>query len=309
MFHVEHFTFRCEGKDAMAETALIFGSKGMLARALAEELRTRGVDFAGYDLPECDLTRCADAAAIFETHSPHVVFNCAAFTKVDLCEEKRELADAVNGYAVDGLAELAKEFGAKLIHISTDFVFDGQSRRPYLPDDTPAPLSAYGRSKLLGEQLLQEVDPPGWAIIRTAWLYGIAGASFPRTMVELARQGKPLRVVNDQVGCPTYTRDLAAAMVDVAQHDAAGIFHCTNSGPTNWYEFAAETLRQFGLQADLAPTTTADYLKTRPQQAIRPLYSVLDCRSLEAAIGRSLRPWQSALKDFVASVQESGSFQ
>lgn len=293
----------------MAQSAVIFGCKGMLARALAEELTSRGIEYAGFDLPECDLTRCADAAAVFERLNPRIVYNCAAFTKVDLCEDQKQLADAVNGYAAQGLAELCREFGSKLIHISTDFVFDGRGTRPYSPGDTPSPLSAYGRSKLLGETLIQEANPAGWAILRTAWLYGVGGASFPRTMVEVARAGKPLKVVNDQIGCPTYTVDLAKVMVDVAQKDARGIFHCTNAGPTNWYEFAAETLKRFSVKADLSPTTTAEYLQARPKQAIRPLYSVLDCQSLEEAIGRKMRPWQDALGDFVAAVNAKGAFQ
>lgn len=292
----------------MDAVAVIFGCKGMLARALAMELNARGMASVGYDLPDCDMTRPADVASIFQKHRPTVVYNCAAFTKVDLCEDQEELATNVNGHAVGTLAEMAKAHAAKLIHISTDFVFDGKGTRPYLPSDTPSPLSAYGRSKLLGETLLQRINPPNWAIIRTAWLYGIGGASFPRTMVELARQGKPLRVVNDQIGCPTYTVDLAKVMVDVATHHACGILHCTNAGPTNWYDFAKETLRQFGVGADLQPTTTAEYFRARPKQAVRPSYSVLDCTTLESAIGRPMRPWQDALADCVHAVNLAGSF-
>lgn len=292
----------------MSQMAVIFGSKGMLARALAAELKSRGIAFVGLDLPNCDLCRPADVAASFQLYQPNLVFNCAAFTRVDACEDQQPLANAVNGHAVMTLAEMAKAFGAKLIHVSTDFVFEGNSDRPYRPEDEPGPISAYGRSKLLGERLLAQVNPPGWATLRTAWLFGVGGPNFPRTMVEVGRQGKPLRVVSDQVGCPTYTEDLASAMIDVALRDAQGIFHCTNSGQTNWYELACEALRVFGVSADIAPITTDEYLAMRPKQAKRPAYSVLDCSSLETAIGRKMRPWQETLPDFRDKVQANGGF-
>lgn len=292
----------------MDRQAVIFGSKGMLARALAAELVSRGIDFVGLDLPECDLTRQADVASVFGRIRPSIVFNCAAFTKVDACEQQSELADNVNGYAVGTLATMCREFDATLVHVSTDFVFRGDGKRPYLPADTPAPVSAYGRSKFLGEQLLQQANPARWLIIRPAWLYGIGGPNFPRTMVEVAKQGKPLRVVNDQVGCPTYTEDLAQAMVDLTLSRARGIFHCTNTGETNWYEFAKATLETFSIPADLQPVTTEQYLAMRPNQARRPAYSVLDLTSLEAALGRPMRSWREALKDFRSKVEANCGF-
>lgn len=292
----------------MAGKALIVGCRGMLAQALADVLSRRGVPTEGVDLPECDVTCPDQVKALMDRTQPAVVFNCAAYTKVDACEDHEQLAAAVNGTAVGHLAHAAGQCQVKLVHISTDFVFDGAKHDPYEPDDAPCPLSAYGRTKLLGERLLQEANPSRWAILRTAWLYGRRGASFPRTMVERGRAGQPLRVVNDQWGCPTYTVDLAEAMVDVGLGQATGIFHATNSQPTNWYEFAAETLRQFEVKADFGPTTTAEYLNLRPKQAIRPLYSVLDCSSLESAIGRPMRPWKTALADFTRQVSAAGGF-
>lgn len=288
--------------------ALIVGCRGMLAHTVADVLTRRGVAAAGVDLHDCDITCPDQVKTAFDRIQPTVVFNCAAYTRVDACEDEEPKAAAINGDAVGHLARASASRGAKFIHISTDFVFDGTSQRPYRPDDAPRPLSAYGRTKLLGETLLQEVNPRDWAILRTAWLYGPRGASFPRTMVERGRAHQPLRVVNDQWGCPTYTQDLAEAMVDVGLGDATGIFHATNSQPTNWYDFAAETLRQFGIQTDLSPTTTAEYLKARPKQAIRPMYSVLDCSSLEKAIGRPMRPWPVALADFAKAVTANGGF-
>ncbi len=292
----------------MHRQAVIFGSKGMLARALAAELVSRGIDFVGLDLPECDLTRQTDVASVFGRIRPSVIFNCAAFTKVDACEQQVELANSVNGYAVGTLATMCREFDTALVHISTDFVFSGNGQHPYQPTDTPAPVSAYGRSKLLGEQLLREANPQRWLIIRTAWLYGIGGPNFPRTMVEVARQGKPLCVVNDQIGCPTYTEDLAQVMVDLTLARARGIFHCTNSGPTSWYDFAKAALETFDIPADLQPVSTEQYLAMRPNQARRPAYSVLDCTSLHTALGRTMRPWQQTLADYHRKVQDNGGF-
>ena len=280
----------------------------MLARAVKAELAGRGINFLGLDLPECDITRGTDIAAVFERFEPTLIFNCAAHTRVDDCETQSTLADTINGYAVGTLAEMAKAFDARLIHISTDFVFDGRQNRPYRPDERPAPIQAYGRSKLIGERLIQQIQPRSFAIVRTAWLFGVGGASFPRTMVEVARKGKPLRVVNDQVGCPTYTEDLASALVDMALADDNGIFHCTNSHPTNWFDFAVETLSQFEVKADIQPVTTAQYLASRPQQALRPSYSVLDCSSLEAVIGRKMRPWNDTIADFRKAVDANGGF-
>lgn len=289
--------------------SVIFGSRGMLARALSEELSSRSMSFEGVDLPDCDITRTADVAAVFSRLRPRYAFNCAAFTRVDACEDQPQLAGRVNGEAVGILAEMCRIHDVPLIHVSTDFVFGGSQTRPYRPDDSPSPVSAYGCSKLLGEELIQKVSPRRYAIVRTAWLFGVGGASFPRTMVELARGGKPLRVVNDQIGSPTYTVDLAGVMVDLALRlSGQAIYHCTNAGITNWYEFACQALRYFDVAADIAPISTAEYLAIRPRQARRPAYSVLDCSTLESAIGRPMRPWQHALADFRVAVERNGGF-
>jgi dTDP-4-dehydrorhamnose reductase len=184
-------------------------------------------------------------------------------------------------------------------------VFDGKSRRPYRADDPVNPLSAYGRSKLLGEQKVQENAPDRWLILRTAWLYGRGGPNFPRTIVERARQGHPLRVVNDQIGSPTYTVDLAQATLEMLDLGLMGLWHVTNSGSTNWFDFARAALEEFGIAADLSPITTADWLKMRPKQAVRPEYSVLDTEALAQALKRPMRPWREALADYRDSVQQA----
>jgi dTDP-4-dehydrorhamnose reductase len=250
-----------------------------------------------------DITSDDSLARAFEQHRPTLVLNCAAHTKVDLCEEQRDLADAINGRAVATLATLSKQHGSKLVHYSTDFVFDGSATTPYKPTHPTHPLSAYGRSKLLGEQQLQQINPPGYLIIRTAWVYGPSGACFPQTMVNAARAGKPLRVVCDQVGTPTYTRDLAAATLDLIDVGAAGLLHYTNAGQTNWCDFTRAILDEFGIPAPVEAITSADWQKLRPASAHRPSYSVLDTSDYTRLTGKAPRPWRDALGDYKLAVQ------
>ncbi|MDB5301686.1 MAG: NAD(P)-dependent oxidoreductase [Phycisphaerales bacterium] len=285
---------------------IITGGNGMLAHAFVRNLAARGLRAVTLDRTACDIASESDVRRLFAGHRPTLLLNCAAHTKVDLCEEQQELADAINGQGVGHLARLAKEHGTFLVQFSTDFVFDGSGTRPYRTDDPVRPLSAYGRSKLLGEQQLQANAPTKWIIARTAWLYGRNGPCFPRTMIERGKAGSPLRVVNDQIGSPTYTEDLAAATLDLIDRDATGIWHLTNTGSVSWYEFARAALEEFGVSADLGPTTTADWQKLRPKSAIRPAYSVLDVEPFARKTGRAMRPWREALRDYYAAVARDG---
>jgi len=288
------------------ESILITGGGGMLGHALADLLITRGHRPHAFARDQLDISDKAAVEKIFAAIKPTLVLNCAAHTKVDLCEQETDRADAINGHAPGHLARLCAAYSAALVQVSTDFVFDGSSRRPYLPNDPVRPLSAYGRSKLLGEQMIQQNAPQRWLIVRTAWVYGRHGANFPRTMVQAARAGKPLTVVNDQFGSPTYTPDLAAAILDLLDTDANGIWHITNSGQTNWYDFAAATLKEFGITAEISLISSADWAQKRPTSAIRPGYSVLDLTASEKRIGRPMRPWQEALTDFRLAVERWG---
>jgi dTDP-4-dehydrorhamnose reductase len=170
-----------------------------------------------------------------------------------------------------------------------------------LTTDAPAPLSAYGRSKLLGEQQVQQENSPGWIIARLAWLYGPGGASFPKTILNHARAGKPLKVVSDQVGCPTYTFDVAEAILSLVDKGAAGVFHLVNSGEVSWFGFTQAILEEFEVKTDLQPITAADWAQMRPDSAVRPAYSVLDTSDYVRVTGRSMRPWRDGLKDFRAT--------
>ena len=287
---------------------VITGAGGMLARSLAETLKQRGVDAIPLGRAALDIADENSVQHMFREHRPTLVLNCAAHTKVDLCEDEPAKADAINGYAVGTLAMLSREYGATLVHYSTDFIFDGSSKRPYRVDDPVNPISAYGRSKLLGEQQLQAKPPPRWLIVRTAWAYGVGGVNFPKIIVDRARQGQPLKVVDDEIGSPTYTLDLAQATLDLLDRDANGIWHVTNSNQVSRYEYARAILDEFALKTELTPITTADWFEIRPKQARRPAYSVLDLDPIAGLVGKPMRPWREALRAFHEEVDRRGSF-
>lgn len=273
---------------------LIPGGAGMLATAFKRLLpNARFVSRA-----ELDVADEKAVAAMFASFKPTLVLNCSAYTKVDLAEQHEQAATAVNGHAVGTLARLSREHGAMLVHFSTDYVFDGTLRRPLKPDDPVGPQSAYGRSKLLGEQLLQQNAPDKWLILRTAWLYGPGGPNFPQAILNAARAGKPLNVVDDQIGSPTFTFDLAQATLDLIDRGATGIYHVVNDGQTNWHDFARAILDEFKIEANLSRTTSAEWKKTRPASATRPSYSVLDLAPFQQTVGHRPRGWLDALREY-----------
>lgn len=287
------------------ERILLVGSRGMLAYAIQRSLARRGLAFHGVDRDACDITDPASVRAAFERHRPTLVVNCAAYTAVDKAEQEEELATRINGEGPGNLANACREHGAMLVHYSTDFVFDGRGERPYRVEDKPDPVSAYGRSKLAGEIAIEQSGHADWLTLRTAWLYGPVGDGggrpFPKVILDAGRAGKPLKVVADQRGSPTFTFDLAEATLDLLDANARGLFHVTNAGQTTWFDFARATLDCFHVTpVELAPTTAAEWAKMKPDSAHRPAYSVLDLSRLEQAIGRPMRPWDAALRDYCA---------
>jgi dTDP-4-dehydrorhamnose reductase len=286
---------------------VITGANGMLGHALADALHARHLKPILLGRGQCDLAKPEEVDRIFD-HQPTLLLNCAAHTKVDQCEQEVELANRVNGTAVGQMAKLARQHHTALVHVSTDFVFNGRGTAPYKTDEPVAPLSAYGKSKLLGETELQNNAPKNWLIIRTAWVYGRHGANFPKTMITVARAGKPLAVVSDQVGAPTYTVDLAAGILALLDKNAQGIFHLTNSGQTNWCDFARASLTEFGIDHPVSAITSADWEKQKPNAAARPRYSVLDLSSFQHATGITPRPWTEALSAFHREVDAAGGF-
>ena len=279
-------------------SVIITGGNGMLAHELNNVLRARGIVPVMSDRSDCDITNTAQLARLFQFHRPTLLLNCAAHTGVDQCEDETDLANMINGQAVGHLSQLAREYHTKLVHFSTDFVFDGHIDRPYRPDDIPNPLSAYGRSKLFGEQRVQQVSPPAWLTVRTSWLFGRHGHCFPKVIIDRARAGHPLKVVDDQTGCPTYAADLAAAVLELVDRNASGMWHLTNGTPTTWFEFSKAILKQFEIAAEVTPISTRQWMEIRPKQAIRPSYSVLDTEGYSALTGKEMRPWRDALRDY-----------
>jgi dTDP-4-dehydrorhamnose reductase len=293
---------------ALHDRILITGGAGMLAYAFRQVLKTRGVKASSLERSACDIANTGQVAAAFAQYKPTLVINCAAYTKVDLAEKERESADVCNGVAPGVVARECQKHDAPLVHFSTDYVFDGTLRRPLRPDDPVGPQSVYGRTKLAGEQNLQKHAPSRWIIARTAWLYGPNGANFVRTMVNAAKAGKPLSVINDQFGCPTYTFDLAEATLDLLDSGASGIWHVANAGETSWYDFARAIFEEWDLEPEIKPINSADWKAIKPDSATRPTYSVFDLAPLEQTLGRPIRGWRQALSAFKTAVDSTGGF-
>jgi dTDP-4-dehydrorhamnose reductase len=290
------------------ESVLITGGAGMLAAALKDALAARGANVHSLRRSEFDITDTLSVVNVFNKLKPTLLLNCAAYTKVDLAEKEKEQAFEINGYALGILAQAAADHGTAMVHYSTDYVFDGSVSRPLLPDDPVGPKSAYGTSKLAGEEMMKKFAPARWLILRTAWLYGRGGPCFPATMVNAARAGKPLKVVVDQVGSPTYTVDLAAATLDLLDRGGQGVYHVANAGQTNWRDFTVAILDEFGTPKDVGSLTSADWKAMRPESAVRPLYSVFDLAPLEQKLGRSMPTWRDALARYRSAVDAAGSF-
>jgi len=273
----------------------------MLGSEVVAQCKRHELDFIASD-SEVDISDAIALRDYAEGKDIDFIVNCAAYTAVDRAEQETDIAFRVNSTGAGNLARMAKRLGARLIHISTDYVFDGKSDRPYRTDDEPSPASAYGQSKLEGEKAVLSACPEA-AIIRTEWLYGRGGNNFVTTMLRLMGGRDEIRVVDDQRGAPTLSDDLARAIVEIVRSHkkANNIYHFTNSGETTWYGFALEICRlatQRGLvkrEVKLVPIHTADYL--RP--AVRPVYSVLDCSRIADEFGIVTRPWNEALEGYL----------
>jgi dTDP-4-dehydrorhamnose reductase len=292
-------------KAGAVERVLVTGAAGMLGSEVVRRAPARvacvATDVAsapGVDAPGVDLADEAAVARLWAERGPFDgVIHCAAYTAVDRAESEAALARRVNVDACAVLARRCARDGARLVAVGTDFVFDGAKRAPYVEDDPPAPLSVYGRTKLDGEREALAAHPSGTAIVRTQWLYGPRGQHFPRTIVRLAREKGRLRVVDDQVGSPTSTLELAPALWDVLLSGANGVYHAACEGACSWHGFtrAILDLAQLGATV-LEPCATAEF----PRPARRPAYSVLDSSRLAALRGRRLAPWRAALADYLA---------
>ncbi len=274
---------------------LITGSNGQLGsefKALAPEYPRYGFIFT--DVEELDITDETRVKAFFEAEEPDVVINCAAYTAVDRAEDEPELAWRLNRDAVAGLTRACDLYDNYLVHISTDYVFDGKNTRPYREDDIPAPNSVYGLSKLEGEEAMQSCLQRGM-IIRTSWLYSTYGHNFVKTILRKCEAGDSLNVVSDQTGTPTYARDLARTVLDILPAAMANhkleVFHYANEGQCSWYDFAVEISRIAGLPCDIKPIDTAGF----PTKALRPAYSVMDTSLIRQRFGIRIPHWKESL--------------
>ena len=279
--------------SATRPSYLVTGARGMLGSDLVEALHGRDVTL----LARADLDVTDRDAVLRAVRGHDVVINAAAYTAVDAAETDEEAALAVNGTAVGVLAEACAASGAKLVTVSTDYVFAGDATTPYAEDTAHDPLNAYGRTKAEGERLALAAHPDGTYVVRTAWLYGRHGANFPKTMLSLAASRPTLSVVADQGGQPTWTLDLARQIVAMLDADApAGVYHGTNSGETSWFEFAREVFRAAGLDAArVEPTDSSTFVRPAP----RPSYSVLGHDAWHRAGIAPMRPWREALSEAV----------
>lgn len=282
--------------------ALVIGSQGMLGTdlvaALHEEMR---FEVTGVDQQEVDIV---DTSAVFETLAriaPQIVYHCAAYTDVDGSELRKDLAFKVNGLGTWNVAAACASLDTILVYISTDYVFDGTKGEPYLETDQPNPLSVYGKSKLEGENRIRELLRR-FLIVRTSGLYGKNGRNFVTAILKAAREKPALEVVDDQVCSTTYTKDLAKALVEIADTPLFGTYHLTNAGESTWYEFAKVVLGKSGVNTPVRPVTSADWGAAAP----RPAFSVLANHAWKMQGRRPLRPFTSALDDYLREMGQAG---
>lgn len=279
------------------KTVLVTGANGQLGnsiRLLAEN--HPGYNFLFTDVDTLDITNPAAVRGMIRDNQVDFVLNCAAYTAVEKAEEDEALCRRINAFAVGVLGKAAHEAGAKMIHVSTDYVFSGTSYRPYVETDVTCPISTYGRTKLAGEEILQEVCPDA-VIIRTAWLYSEFGSNFVKTVLRLGKERDQLGFVFDQIGTPTYAGDLAAAILAVVTADernafVPGIYHFSNEGVCSWYDFTVKILQIAGIDCRVLPIETKDY----PTKAVRPPYSVLNKKKIKTTYGITIPHWEESLR-------------
>jgi len=291
---------------------MIIGSNGQLGSdfvKIAEAHKRHTV--VPVDYPQIDIRDKSSVESVVNISDPDIVINCAAFTAVDDCETNQETAFALNADACGNLALAAKARSSVLIHISTDYVFDGTASSPYTEDSVANPQTAYGKSKLRGEEIITELYGDGSMIFRIAWLYGAGGKNFVKTIrraaLSCSKENKPLKVVNDQFGTPTWTVSVCRQILSVIDKGERGIFHATSEGACSWYDFAKEIIAAYGINADvLTPCTTEAYSKDFPRSAKRPRYSVLENARLKALNANIMPEWREAFREFL-STSEGGA--
>ena len=290
---------------------LITGASGQLGTEIQRQLKNGGsalgpvperlknATVIATDVNELDITDRDATIAFVRRHQPDTIISCAAFTNVDGCESNPEAAFKVNAIGASNLAQAAERINARLIHVSTDYVFRGEGNKPLDESERVDPKSIYGKTKALGEEYVKNFCHR-YFIVRTAWLYGYAGKNFVKTIVNAGKKFGKLEVVNDQLGNPTNAEDLAHHILQLAVSHDYGVYHCTGEGICSWYEFASEIIRLSGVDATVAPCTSAEYSAKHPAAADRPAWSALENRMLACTVGNHMRDWKVALADFFA---------
>ena len=276
---------------------LVTGVKGQLGYDVMNELARRGHTGIGVDVEEMDITDAAKVEQVIKESDVEAVVHCAAYTAVDAAEDNVEICRKINAEGTENIAKVCKELDLKMIYISTDYVFNGEGTRPWEPDDEREPLNVYGQAKYEGE-LAVEKYLEKYYIVRIAWVFGVNGKNFIKTMLNLAETHDELSVVNDQIGSPTYTYDLAKLLVDMVETDKYGRYHATNEGLCTWYEFATEIFRQAGKEITVHPVTSEQF----PTKAKRPHNSRLNKDKLEANGFDRLPTWQDALNRYLKAI-------
>ncbi|KIQ95155.1 dTDP-4-dehydrorhamnose reductase [Anoxybacillus thermarum] len=279
-----------------SERVVVTGAKGQLGTEAVKQLRQFGWDVYGYGKDELDVTDDRQVKDVFTNIRPHVVIHAAAYTKVDEAEKEKERAFLINAYGTRNVAVAAEKVGAKLVYISTDYVFDGRGKEPYDEFASPHPINIYGKSKLAGEQFVRDFHSK-FFIVRTSWVFGANGNNFVKTMLQLAKEKKEIFVVGDQYGCPTYAVDLAQKICELVETEKYGLYHISNTDYCSWYEFAEAIFAQIRADVRIQRCRTEDY----PRLASRPAYSVLNHMALKLNGFTLLRPWHEALQYFLSA--------
>ena len=277
----------------------VTGVKGQLGCDVMNELAKRGLEGIGADVEEMDITDSSACDRVIKEASPDAVIHCAAYTAVDAAEDNEELCRRVNGQGTRNIAKVCAELDIPMMYISTDYVFNGQGERPWEPDDEREPLNVYGQTKYEGELAVEELLKK-YFTVRIAWVFGLNGKNFIKTMLRLGKERGAVSVVDDQIGSPTYTYDLARLLVDMIQTDRYGRYHATNEGLCSWYEFACEIFRQAGMdQVKVTPVDSASY----PAKAKRPFNSRMSKEKLTESGFERLPAWQDALGRYLKALE------
>lgn len=277
---------------------LVTGTKGQLGYDVVNELEKRGHTAVAVDIEEMDITDAVSVERVITEAEVEAVIHCAAYTAVDAAEDNVEICRRVNAEGTENIAKVCKKLDLKMIYISTDYVFDGEGERPWEPDDEGHPLNVYGQTKYEGE-LAVEKYLEKYFIVRIAWVFGVNGKNFIKTMLKLSETHEELNVVDDQVGSPTYTYDLAVLLVDMVESDKYGRYHATNEGLCTWYEFAKEIFRQAGVEVKVNPVTSDMF----PAKAKRSKNSRMSKDKLDANGFHRLPTWQDALERYLSEIR------